>query len=90
MNVFLFVFTLISVQGENRFGLMTKFRSWVVYILTHSVSFIKQLFKIKTSLSVLVDSHQNHNTVNIHSNINLLQSLIKASRNTSEAADIVL
>ncbi len=61
VNVFLFVFivwTLISVQGENRFGLITKFRSWVVYILTHSVSFIKQLFKTKTSLLVFVSESQ--------------------------------
>lgn len=39
-------------------------------------------------LSVLVDSHPNHSTINMHSNINLMQALIKASKNTSEAVGI--
>lgn len=49
VNFFLFVLTLISVQSKSLFGLMAKCRSLgcMQYILTHNVTFIKQLFKNK-------------------------------------------
>lgn len=56
--VFLFVFTLNSVQSKNLFGLMTEFSSWVVYS-TFSLTMLHLLnnfLKMKMSL--------NHNTVN--------------------------
>lgn len=47
VNFFLFVLTLISVQSKSLFRLMAKCRSLgcIQYILTHNVTFIKQLFK---------------------------------------------